>query len=289
MMYISFMNYTNENKFNKRKLSTEPVFYIYAYLDPITNVTKYIGKGKDERAFRLKRDYVVGRWIEKLKRNNLEPKIIFLHEKLIEEDAFELEKYYIELHGKATNYTGTLLNISSGGEGCSGTYNKILKTLSQETLEKYRKASTGKILSDETKKVMSEKAKSRISNRHTPVIVYGVEYPNIKDAAKSINISYTRLSYKLARGTNEDIKYKNEEEVRTRLAKRKNRTKRALKQSIHFLTNEQLSIMSKVITKDYMIKDLENDIRNLQTGNFTESLLKEMNNLEEEYKKFFNA
>lgn len=258
-------------------------FYVYAYIDPNNNLVRYIGKGLGDRAYNLKRGYVVGRWLEKLKRNGQKPVIKILHENLTEDEAFEYEIFYINFYGKATDYTGILFNIADGGQGvrCKKS-NRIIRTPSQETLEILKNASTGRLKSDETKKIMSEKAKARQSNRLTPVIVYGVEYPDVKTAAKAINLSYARLSYKLSRGTDPDIKYKNDEEVRIRLAKRSNRLKSQRKNCEKYLDIELNDIMSTVISKFYKICELEDEIYRLKTNNLTEKLKNELIELDKE-------
>ena len=87
------------------------VFYTYAYLRE-DNTPYYIGKGKDDRAF-------------KRNKNNIKPpkdrsRVIFLKQNLSEEEAFKHEIYMISVFGRKDLGTGILLNRTNGGEGSSG-------------------------------------------------------------------------------------------------------------------------------------------------------------------------
>lgn len=112
-------------------------FYIYVYLDPriIGEFTYgdykfghqpfYIGKGNSDRdqhhirESRIKFDTnkIKTKVIKELQNSNLKPIIIKLHEDLIEELAYELEKKLINIIGKKINGKGPLTNIKDGGDG----------------------------------------------------------------------------------------------------------------------------------------------------------------------------
>lgn len=71
------------------------VYYVYQYVDPKTNTVVYIGKGKDDRAYKhlkLSDNKRLHNMIQKRIREGfvLEPKII--SNELSEQDAFLLEK-----------------------------------------------------------------------------------------------------------------------------------------------------------------------------------------------------
>lgn len=124
-------------------------FYVYAYVDPrkfgdyqydisespikIDESTLifeyqpfYIGKGKNNRCYiGLKSDE---NQIFKLKYNKIQsmiesgnpPIVIKLYENLTEEEALQMEVYLIGRIGKIINKTGTLVNITDGGDGGNG-------------------------------------------------------------------------------------------------------------------------------------------------------------------------
>ena len=69
-----------------------------------------------------------------------------------ENDAFAQEKALILKYGRADLGTGTLLNLTDGGEGPSGAIR------SKETREKIRFKNIGRKLSDEIKLKISKKS-----------------------------------------------------------------------------------------------------------------------------------
>nr|QMP83681.1 MAG: hypothetical protein [Caudoviricetes sp.] len=108
-------------------------YYVYFYLrDDFTPY--YIGKGMGKRA------------LEKGKGEVYPPrdksKIIFVEQNLTELQAFIFERYYIRWFGRKDIGTGILRNKTDGGEGSSGT-----------------------IVSENTKKKISEKAKILANKR----------------------------------------------------------------------------------------------------------------------------
>ena len=75
--------------------------------------------------------------------------IVFIQEGLTEEEAFNLERYCIALYGRIDLGTGTLRNLTDGGEGSSGW------SPSQETRNKMSQSKTGKPLPQKVKNNMS--------------------------------------------------------------------------------------------------------------------------------------
>ena len=87
-------------------------FYTYAYLRE-DRTPYYIGKGKDDRAYK------------KGKKESVSPpkdksRIIFLKKNLTEEKALNHERYMIAVFGRKDNGTGILRNLTDGGDGVSG-------------------------------------------------------------------------------------------------------------------------------------------------------------------------
>jgi hypothetical protein len=168
-------------------------YYIYAHVRPDKNEIFYIGKGKGRRAkSKCKRNKL---WNDIVLKNNGVYEIIYLNDNLSEETAFKLEIEYILKMGRLCNNTGSLANLTLGGEGSSGyicseeSKKKISKALSgvkhplygkKHSLDHCNKMSkamkgklpwnTGKKLSKETKLKISLKAKGRSSSRKGAVL-----------------------------------------------------------------------------------------------------------------------
>ena len=102
---------------------TQTVYYVYCYLDPISDLPFYVGKGKGDRAYQHmngleyeKENKQVTRFKNKLRslaRRNMKPKIIFLAENIVDENiAYDIEAEYIKKYGrKGYDENGILLNI----------------------------------------------------------------------------------------------------------------------------------------------------------------------------------
>ena len=155
-------------------------YYVYVYQDPSKSckveVTElgicflyepfYIGKGKDNRCFSHIKNYRLNvkshlsRKINKLKSDGIIPHIEKLYEGLSEIDSFKLEKILICVVGKRKDKTGTLVNITDGGEGVSGLKHteESLRIMSYKTSGE-RHPQFGKHLPEETRKKISERLK----------------------------------------------------------------------------------------------------------------------------------
>jgi hypothetical protein len=124
------------------------VYYVYAYLRKSDNTPYYIGKGKGTRAYQRHPGLSVPKD---------RTKIVFLEKYLSEVGALAIERRMIKWYGRKDIGTGILLNQTDGGEGSCGA------KMSQETIEKIRKANIGKTHSEESKKKMSVK---KIGNKN---------------------------------------------------------------------------------------------------------------------------
>lgn len=128
------------------------LFYVYAYLRKSDNTPYYIGKGKDNRAY-------------KKHRYNQTPKdksrIVFLETNLSELGAFAIERRMVRWYGRKDNGTGILNNRTDGGEGTSGS------KMSEEAKKKIGDSSRGKparhptIHTPETKEYLSQLFRGR--------------------------------------------------------------------------------------------------------------------------------
>ena len=123
-------------------------FYVYLYSDITTGVVFYVGKGKGGRYLiecHLGQNRFLDNKINKIGIDNI--MISFTQSDLLEVIAFETEKCFIAFYGRRDLGTGTLCNLTDGGDGPSG--------VSEETRRKLRDAGIGRKPTDETRKKLS--------------------------------------------------------------------------------------------------------------------------------------
>ncbi len=112
-------------------------FYIYQHLRLSDDVVFYVGKGTGRRAWdHLNRN---PHWHRTVKKHGL--KVVIVKRNLSERKAFLLEASLIKKFGRRDLDTGTLVNLSDGGEGNSG-----------------------RLVSKEQRMLMSKHAQERVAN-----------------------------------------------------------------------------------------------------------------------------
>jgi hypothetical protein len=152
--------------------------YVYRHIRHDKNEPFYIGVGTNKD---LKREY------QKLSRrsnlwNKISAKTSYDVEIMIDditiEEAKKKEIEFIELYGRINAGTGTLANLTNGGEGCVGvipteeTRKKISEKLkgrvvTQEQREMIRNTLKGNIVSEETRMKISKTTKGKVfSDEH---------------------------------------------------------------------------------------------------------------------------
>jgi hypothetical protein len=129
---------------------TKEMFYIYCYIDPITNNPFYIGKGKQDRAYvhikhakEERNNENKTRFLNKLENlieQGYEPKVIFLAQNIDNEDiAYDIEESFIKKYGRVGyEENGILLNICEGSRPPNHK-NKTYKEIYGDKAEEQRK------------------------------------------------------------------------------------------------------------------------------------------------------
>jgi hypothetical protein len=151
------------------------MYFLYRHIRLDTNQPFYIGVGKKPKKFWLhrteyKRAYYGGKARNPLWRNVVN-KTGYRVEILFESDDYELilqkEIEFIELYGKRLDGTGTLVNMTDGGDRGNDTskFRKNFKMppgFGQMVSERNR----GKKASEETRKILSEMRKDPYYHKH---------------------------------------------------------------------------------------------------------------------------
>lgn len=132
--------------------------YLYRHIRLDKDEPFYIGIGKEK-----------SRCFQKVKRNRFwnnvvaktEYSVDILFGNLSWEDACEKEQEFIKLYGRKDLGTGTLCNLTVGGEGILG----VVRT--DEYREKLRQVNTGKKMSEESVQKLKEALKGRRHSEET--------------------------------------------------------------------------------------------------------------------------
>ena len=104
------------------------MYYVYVYKDPRPTKNQqvvYVGKGIGDRAWyhwnkRVRGNKGFGAFLALLRQEKLEPIIEIVRDGLEEAEAFYEEVRLIEAYGRRDLGTGTLFNLTDGGEGLAG-------------------------------------------------------------------------------------------------------------------------------------------------------------------------
>lgn len=150
------------------------MFYVYVYFDPERNIPMYVGKGKDTRCkVHLKNatNKQLKNRISALKAIGLKPEIVVKFQP-DEDAALREEIALISKYGRRDLNTGTLYNMTDGGEGKSGwiptpqTRAKISESNRNPSVSVRQKQSAW-VRSEETKQKIAD-AQRKAAARRTP-------------------------------------------------------------------------------------------------------------------------
>jgi group I intron endonuclease len=140
-------------------------YTIYKLIDPLTNETRYIGLTFNDLKQRLRSHCSENskshksNWIKKLKSEGLKPIIesiednISSYDECCEREIFYIEKFKLDGH--------RLTNSATGGNKNKKMSDETRKKMSESQIERYKNYKL--ILSEETKKELSIKAKTRFN------------------------------------------------------------------------------------------------------------------------------
>jgi hypothetical protein len=203
--------------------------YVYRHIRLDKNEPFYIGIGSDEKYHRAgdksTRNNI---WKKIVKKTNYEIEILL--DGLSIEEAKQKEIEFISLYGRIVDNSGTLCNLTLGGDGTTGhivtkeTAHKISmaqkgRKFSKEHIEKIRKARTGCKMpkrtpehqaklnahrinvprTEETKMKLSLANMGKISPRRRPILQYSLngdfikKYEYILDAATEIGGTHSNI------------------------------------------------------------------------------------------------
>jgi len=149
---------------------------VYRHIRLDKNIPFYIGIGKDINRPYNKKDRSIF-WKSIINKTEYTTEILF--ENLTKEQAIDKEVEFIELYGRVDLKTGTLCNMTCGGEG-TGKLNEDLEFIRRR-----------KIISTLTGRKASEKAKMNncLSKKNRiPVIINNIEYPSLRKAALALGV-----------------------------------------------------------------------------------------------------
>lgn len=145
------------------------MFCVYVYRDPKTGVPVYVGKGLPQRPYThlVKSSNVrLDRMLKKRAKEGftITPDVISVESN---EDALEMEMLLIAMYGRHDKGTGTLFNLTDGGQGTLGicehhrlaiVESNRLKNKSQD-LSKFAGWNRGVPMSDDAKSKLSASTK----------------------------------------------------------------------------------------------------------------------------------
>lgn len=160
-----------------------------------TNEIFYIGMGYLKRAYSkdaAKRNQIWNRIV-----NKTEYKVEIVAENLSWEDACELEEFLILLYGRKDLKTGTLANLTNGGDGSKGC------SPSKETRKKIGDFHRNKIVSKESKYKMKKAKEGKYFLSNNPnskkviCLITNEIYDSAKEVANKFNINYGTFTWSL--------------------------------------------------------------------------------------------
>lgn len=182
--------------------------YVYKHTRLDTEEVFYIGIGSDNKYKRANHKTDRNKFWKNIT-SKTDYSVTILCDNITWEEACSIEKALILQYGRRDLGTGSLVNLTDGGEGMQGyTFTEIHRqrmsnakkgrkggkgrgkgnTMTEEQRSKMGKHRIGKKLSEETRKKIGATTAKIVLNTQT-----GIYYFGIKEAAESINMSEATL------------------------------------------------------------------------------------------------
>ena len=157
--------------------------YIYRHIRLDSNQPFYVGIGSDDKYKRAKSTKDRNKHWKNIVSSN-DYKIDILLDDISWEEACEKEIEFISLYGRRDLGTGTLVNLTNGGDG------SLNRKMSNKTRQALLKANKGKRLTDSHKGRISE---NNAKSKTVIDISTGVIYKSVKEASDKTGIGYSCL------------------------------------------------------------------------------------------------
>ena len=182
-------------------------YFTYLYKDPKSGVYRYVGQGKDDRAFVHKSNRRNSQISSLLKKRIMEGYDVqpFLIQATSEQDAKEMECLLIEMIGREDLGLGPLFNHTNGGDGTSGYKHtdNSKSIISSASKSNWQDGSYRKKVSDGVKKTNSDPTKRHLFTRfagcnHTQISIEKIRNSKL---GKPLSLSHRKSISKKLTGT----------------------------------------------------------------------------------------
>jgi hypothetical protein len=131
-------------------------YYIYLHIKETDSIPFYIGKGNGRRCFSKQSRSIY--WSNIVNKHGYD--IVLIEDNLTNEQAIELEKYWINRIGRRDLNNGPLVNLTNGGEGTPN------RPMSEENKRKLSDRNKDKTTSEAQKKAVGLRYKGKFGKDH---------------------------------------------------------------------------------------------------------------------------
>lgn len=190
----------------------ENIFCVYRHITKDTHETFYIGIGKEDRPYKKYKSNRTKYWHNIVNKHDYIIEVLL--EDLLWQEACDIEKELIKWFGRRDLGTGTLVNMTNGGDGVYGikfseeTLNKIRtlrvgSKLSPEHINSLIKSNTGRIISKETREKLSKNNRKKdiplgiVKKIKVINTITNQVYNSMQECARMENINYSTLQRRI--------------------------------------------------------------------------------------------
>ena len=220
-------------------MNKERKFYIYGIFRPDNNELFYIGKGTGWRHLKSARpdntNSIKNRIIKKIIKEGKEPIPKILFDNMTEEEAYSKEVELINEYGRISDGSGTLANLSLGGEGgLSGVefseehkknmsiakigsnnpmFGVKLSKEQKRVLSEIRKGNKNHFFGKSHKEESKEKMRKAKEKLYKPLVIDGVNYKSLTEASEKLKIHKPTISSRCKNSNFPNYKFKTDDIV----------------------------------------------------------------------------